>query len=97
MKFLKHLIESTAFGSLIIIDQIEKYGVIINEIVAIGGLSKSNLIMQIYSDITGRKIKVLKSDQVCAVGSAILASCKNKGAYKNQRFKRNTKKHVCKS
>lgn len=86
-EIFKALIESTAFGSLIIIDQLEKYGVIINEIIAIGGLSKSNLIMQIYSDITGRKIKVLKSDQVCAVGSAILASCKNKGAYKNQNLK----------
>ena len=39
--------------------------------------------MQIYADITGRKIKVLKSDQVCAVGSAILAACNNTEGYLN--------------
>lgn len=82
-EIFKAIIEATAFGSLIIIDQIEKYGVDIKEIIAIGGLSKSNMIMQVYSDITGRKIKVLKSDQVCAVGSAILASCNNKEGYEN--------------
>lgn len=82
-EIFKALIESTAFGSLKIIDQIEKFNVPIKEIVAIGGLSKSDVIMQIYSDITGRKIKVLKSNQVCAVGSAILASCENKDGYKN--------------
>ena len=82
-EIFRALIEATAFGSLKIIDQIEKYDVNIKEIIAIGGLSKSNLIMQIYSDITNRKIKILKSEQVCAVGSSILASCNNKLGYKN--------------
>ena len=82
-EIFKALIEATAFGSLMIIDQIEKHGVSIKEIIAIGGLSQSYVIMQIYADITGRKIKVLKSDQVCAVGSAILAACNNKEGYLN--------------
>ena len=30
--------------------------------------------MQVYADVTGRKIKTLKSEQVCAVGAGILAS-----------------------
>ena len=70
----KALIEATAFGSLKIINQIEKYKIKINEIIAIGGLAKSSLIMQVYADVTGRKIKTLKSEQVCAVGAGILAS-----------------------
>ena len=82
-EIFKALIEATAFGSLMIIDQIENHGVSIKEIIAIGGLSQSYVIMQIYADITGRKIKVLKSDQVCAVGSAILAACNNKEGYLN--------------
>ena len=45
--------------------------------------------MQIYADITGRKIKVLKSDQVCAVGSAILAACNNKEGYLNLKTTQN--------
>jgi len=82
-EIFRALIEATAFGSLRIINQIEKYKVPIKEIIVIGGLSKSNLIMQIYSDITNRRIKILQSEQVCAVGSAILATCNNKEGYKN--------------
>jgi len=88
-EIFKALIEATAFGSLMIIDQIEKHGVNIKEIIAIGGLSQSYAIMQIYADITGRKIKVLKSDQVCAVGSAILAACNNKKGYLNLKTTQN--------
>ena len=73
-EMFKALIEATAFGCLKIINQIEKHKIKINEIIAIGGLTKSSLIMQVYADITGRKIKTLKSDQVCAVGAGILAS-----------------------
>lgn len=69
------LIESTAFGARVIIDQFEMHGVQINELYATGGISKkSSLFMQIYADVTGRKIHIGKSDQAVALGSAILAS-----------------------
>ena len=82
-EMFKALIEATAFGCLKIINQIEKYKIKITEIIAIGGLAKSPLIMQVYADITGRKIKTLKSDQVCAVGAAILASISNNRCFNN--------------
>jgi len=69
------LIESTAFGALTIIKRIEDYGVQVSEIVNCGGLaSKNKLLMQIYADVTGRPMKVSKSDQTCALGAAIFGA-----------------------
>lgn len=69
------LIESTAFGARVIIEQFEANGIQIDELYATGGISKkSPLFMQIYADVTGRKIYIGHSDQAVALGSAILAS-----------------------
>jgi len=69
------LIEATAFGALAIIKRIEEYGVPINEIVNCGGLAVKNpLLMQIYADVTGRPMKVSRSDQTCALGAAIFGA-----------------------
>ena len=52
------LLESTAYGTRIIIENFEKHGVPITEIVAAGGLPERNkLLMQIYADVTGRTLR----------------------------------------
>ena len=69
------LIESTAFGALTIINRIEEYGVSIKEVINCGGIAeKSPMVMQIYADILGREMKVSRSAQTCALGSAIAAA-----------------------
>ena len=69
------LIEATAFGALTIINRFEEYGVKINQVVNCGGIAeKSPLVMQIYADVTGRPMKVSRSAQTCALGSAIAAA-----------------------
>ena len=69
------LIESTAFGALTIINRIEEYGVPVKEIVNCGGLAAKNpLLMQIYADITGRPMKVSRSEQTPALGAAIFGA-----------------------
>jgi L-ribulokinase len=69
------LIEATAFGALAIIDRIEEYGVMINDVVNCGGLAaKSPLLMQIYADVTNRPMKISKSDQTPALGAAIFGA-----------------------
>ncbi len=69
------LIEATAFGALAIIDRIEENGVKINEVINCGGLAiKSPLIMQIYADITGRPMKISKSEQTPALGAAMFGA-----------------------
>lgn len=81
------LIEATGFGARAIIERIEEYGVEINEIVATGGIPDKNpLLMQIYSDITGRSLKIAASSQTCAVGAAVfgaIAAGKGKGGFKD--------------
>ena len=69
------LIEATAFGALTIINRFEEYGVKIREVVNCGGIAeKSPLVMQIYADVTGRPMKLSRSAQTCALGSAIAAA-----------------------
>ena len=68
-------IEATAFGALTIIKRIEEYGVPVKEIINTGGLSiKNETLMQIYADVTGRPMKVSRSEQTCALGAAIFAA-----------------------
>jgi L-ribulokinase len=69
------LIEATAYGSLAIIDRIEENGVSIKEVVNCGGLAVKNpLLMQIYADITGRPMKISRSEQTPALGAGIFAA-----------------------
>jgi L-ribulokinase len=77
------LIEATAFGALTIINRFEEYGVKIKQIVNCGGIAeKSPLVMQIYADVTGREMKVSRSAQTCALGSAVAGAVVG-GAYKS--------------
>jgi len=66
------LIEATAFGALTIIRRFEEYGLTVRQIVNCGGIAEKNpLVMQIYADVTGRPMKVSRSQQTCALGAAI--------------------------
>jgi len=69
------LIEATAYGTRVIVEAFEGSGVAVNELVACGGLPERNrLLMQIYSDVTGREIRVGATAQVGAFGSAMFAA-----------------------
>jgi len=81
------LIEATAFGTYKIINTFEENKVKVKELYACGGLPERNkLLMQIYADVTGRKIKIAASSQTPALGSAMfgaVAAGKDKGGYDN--------------
>ena len=75
------LVEATAFGALTIINRFEEYGVKIDEVVNCGGIAEKNaMLMQIYADVTGREMKISRSAQTCALGSAVAAAVVG-GAY----------------
>ncbi|HEV2454086.1 MAG TPA: ribulokinase [Verrucomicrobiae bacterium] len=77
------LVEATAYGALTIINRFEEYGVKIEQVINCGGIAeKSPLTMQIYADVTGRPMKVSRSAQTCALGSAI-AGAVVAGAHKD--------------
>ena len=83
VEIYRALIEATAFGALTIINRFEEYGVKISQVVNCGGIAeKSAITMQIYADVTGRPMKVSRSAQTCALGSAIAAAVVA-GAHKN--------------
>ena len=66
------LLEATAFGTQQIIEAFTSQGVAIDELYACGGLAVKNpLMLQIYSDVTGRPIKIAASEQASALGAAM--------------------------
>ena len=81
------LIEATAFGALTIINRFEEYGVKVTDVVNCGGIAEKNpMIMQIYADVIGREMKIARSAQTCALGSAIAGAVvagKAAGGYDN--------------
>jgi L-ribulokinase len=69
------LLESTAFGTRVIVESLEAAGIGVNEIVACGGLPFQNrLLMQLTADITARPVRVAASRQTPALGSALFAA-----------------------
>jgi L-ribulokinase len=74
-EIFRALIEATAYGALTIINRIAEYGVPVSEVVNCGGLAaKMPLLMQIYADVTGRPMKISRSDQTPALGAAIFGA-----------------------
>lgn len=69
------LLESTAFGQRVIVEGFEVTGVPVRTLVAAGGLpGKNPLLMQIYADVLGRDIHLVRSEQAPALGSAMHAA-----------------------
>ncbi|MEN8157007.1 MAG: ribulokinase [Bacteroidota bacterium] len=69
------LVESTAFGSKMINDRFVDEGVRIDGIIALGGVAKkSPLVMQIMADVLNMPIKVARSEQAVALGTAMAAA-----------------------
>ncbi len=69
------LIEATAFGLRVIVENYEENGVAIGDIFAAGGIAMKNpMLMQIYADVLNRRLIAQDSAQAGARGSAIYAA-----------------------
>ena len=79
------LIEATAFGTRVIVENFEKNGIVINEIDVCGGIARKNpMLMQIYADVLKRPLHIVRSQEANALGTAILAATaagKARGGY----------------
>lgn len=74
-RIFKALVEATAFGSRMINERFISEGMKIDSVIAVGGVAKkSPFVMQIVADVLNMPIMVAKSDQTCALGSAMAAS-----------------------
>lgn len=69
------LIEATAFGMRAILEAFHSSGVEIDEITLCGGIPNKNpMLVQIYADVFGKPLRVSRSTQAPALGSAIYAA-----------------------
>ncbi|MFM6941240.1 MAG: ribulokinase [Candidatus Planktophila sp.] len=68
------LLESTAYGTRVIVDTFAASGVPVREFIVAGGLLKNKFLMQLYSDVTRLPISTIDTDQGPALGSAIHAA-----------------------
>ncbi len=74
-KIFRALVEATAFGAKKIVDRFIAEGVDIKGVIALGGVpKKSPFIMQVLSDVLNMPIKVARSEQAVALGSAMAAA-----------------------
>lgn len=74
-RIFRALVEATAFGSKAINDRFMEEGVRIDGVIALGGVAKkSPFVMQVVADVLNMPIKVARSGQACALGSAMAAS-----------------------
>ena len=74
-RIFKALVEATAFGSRMINERFISEGVKIEGVIATGGVAKKNpFVMQIVADVLNMPIRVAKSEQTVALGSAMAAA-----------------------
>ncbi len=69
------LIEATAFGTRVIVEQYESFGIPISRVMAAGGIARKDpLMMQIYADVLNIPMAVSTATQAGALGSAVYAA-----------------------
>ena len=69
------LVEATAFGSRRIVEHMKGQGLRIDSVNAIGGISKkAPFVMQTLADVLDMPIRVVRSEQTCALGAAMFAA-----------------------
>ena len=71
----KALVEATAFGSRRIVEHMKSQRLQIDSVNAIGGISKkAPFVMQTLADVLGMPIRIVRSQQTCALGAAMFAA-----------------------
>ena len=74
-RIFKALVEATCFGSKKIVDRFREEGIEIKNVVALGGVAKkSDYVMQVMADVLNMPIKIARSEQTPALGTAMLAA-----------------------
>lgn len=74
-RVFKALVEATCFGARAIVERFQEEGIRIDGIIGLGGVAKkSPYVMQTLANILGMPIKIVNSDQACAMGAAMFAA-----------------------
>lgn len=74
-KVFRALVEASCFGAKKIVDRFLSEGIPIKGVIALGGVAKkSPFIMQMMADVLNIPIRVVGSEQACALGAAIFGA-----------------------
>lgn len=68
------IMESVAYGTEMIIRRMNEANFQVDEIIACGGATQSDLWMQIHADVTGKPIAIPEEQQAVSLGAAITAT-----------------------
>ena len=81
------LVEATAYGTRLIMEEFLQSGATVDEVIVSGGIAEKNpFVVKIFTDVLNRPVKISASDQTAALGSAMYAAAaagKDKGGYEN--------------
>ena len=74
-RIFRALVESVCFGARSIVDRFVEEGIPVEGIIGLGGVAKkSPFVMQTMADVLNRPIRIVKSEQTCALGAAMFAA-----------------------
>jgi L-ribulokinase len=74
-KIFRALVEATAFGAKAIVDRFEREGIRIEQVIAMGGIAtKNEFVMQVTADVFDMPIKIVRSEQACALGAGMFGA-----------------------
>ncbi len=74
-RIFKALVEATAFGARMIVDRFQSEGVPIHGVIGLGGVAKKNpYVMQVVTDVLNMPMRIARSEQTVALGSAMAAA-----------------------
>lgn len=68
------IMESVAFGTRLILENQRKHGFDARELTVSGGVTKSDLWLQIHADVTGLPLRLTRTGEAACLGSAMLAA-----------------------
>lgn len=74
-QMFKALVEATCFGAKAIVERFESEGIEIKGVIGLGGVAKkSPYVMQTLANVLDMPIKIVRSEETCAMGAAMFAA-----------------------
>ena len=75
VRIFRALVEATCFGARLIVERFLEEGIPITDVVGTGGVAKkSPYVMQTLADVLQRPVRIVRSEQTCALGAAMFAA-----------------------
>lgn len=71
---LRAILESVAYGTRLVLENQRRHGFDARELTVSGGVTRSDLWLQIHADVTGLPLRLTRTGEAACLGSAMLAA-----------------------